>query len=128
MQKVECPRCGSTISYGFKETSKKIKCHHCNMELVIDERTQRLFKYTRTFFVVVAASILMYGLSRLESISSYIAVILVCSVMLAFMNFYEKLCLIMTDKIFHLRYIPYKKPDAKELKKARLAKQKRKKK
>lgn len=127
MRDIECPRCGNRISYGLKDTKKMIKCHHCNLELVIDGRSQRLLKRTRTFFVIVVATLLVFCLSRLGSVSSYLAVIAVCSIMLIFMNQYDKLCLIITDKIFHLRYIPYKKPDSKELKKARKAKGKRKK-
>ncbi len=126
MRDITCPRCGNHISHTFKEVKKVIKCPHCNMELMIDGRSQRMLKYTRTLFVAIVVSILMIGMMNLGTVSSYVALIIVLSIMLALMNVYDRLCLIITDKIFHLRYVPFEKPDVKEAIKARKAKEKKK--
>ena len=119
MKEIKCARCGKSLKYNFKSLSKHIKCDHCNLEMIIDSRSQRMLKYVRGLFVAIVVSILMYGCMKLGTIESYVAIIIVCSFTLLLTQFSDQLCLLITDKIFHLRYIAYERPKVKAAKTAK---------
>ena len=58
---------------------KAWECTHCHGVMVLDLPTQRKLKYVRMLFVAIIVSLLMYGCSQLGSVTSYIALIITCS-------------------------------------------------
>ena len=85
---------------------KSWECTHCHPVMVLDPATPRKLKYNRMLFVAVVVSLLMYGCSRLGTLTSYVALIVTCSIAIVITQFSDQLCLALTDKLFGLRYMP----------------------
>ena len=71
---------------------------------------KRLLQSLITVLVVATiVSLLMYGCSQLGSVTSYIALIITCSLAIVITQFSDQLCLWLTDKLFGLKYMPVEK-------------------
>lgn len=105
MKEIKCYRCGKTHSVASMKLRKAWECTHCHGVMVLDLPTQRKLKYVRMLFVAIIVSLLMYGCSQLGSVTSYIALIITCSLAIVITQFSDQLCLWLTDKLFGLKYM-----------------------
>ena len=106
MKKIKCYRCGKIHEVSEMKLRKSWECTHCHAVMVLEPATQRKLKYIRMLFVAVVVSLLMYGCSRLGTLTSYVALIVTCSIAIVITQFSDQLCLALTDKLFGLRYMP----------------------
>ena len=109
MKEMKCYRCGKTETVKEMKLRKSWECPHCHAVMVLDLPTQRKLKYVRMLFVAIIVSLLMYGCSRLGTVTSYVALIVTCSLAIVITQFSDQLCLALTDKLFGLPYMPVEK-------------------
>ena len=109
MKEMKCYRCGKTETVKEMKLRKSWECPHCHAVMVLDLPTQRKF-------VAVVVSLLMYGCSRLGTVTSYVALIVTCSLAIVITQFSDQLCLALTDKLFGLRYMSVQKGKSQPVK------------
>ena len=107
METIKCPRCGKTRTISFKQYKEILECEHCHQKMILDGKSLRKLKYLRMGIVILICGLLMWGLSMLGTVSSYLAIIIACSITLLFAQFSDGICLGLTAKFLGVNYVSF---------------------
>ncbi len=103
---VRCARCGKELVFEGKQIKETVACDHCHQRMRISEKSQKRFRTVRYFFVLLICIIIAVGM-RFFTQNNYLTLLVMLSLMLVLANFADHLCLLLTEKIFHLEYEAY---------------------
>ncbi|MGN1406013.1 MAG: hypothetical protein ACI4WM_07055 [Erysipelotrichaceae bacterium] len=115
--RLKCFKCGKVKDINSKNASKVIECEHCHAKMCIDYETDRKYRYVSMGLIMFIALGLLGSFTVIEKSGNYIPALIALSVALAFTFFSDKLCLLITMKLFGLSYIEYVPMKKKEKKK-----------
>ena len=97
--------------------AKVIECEHCHSKMCIDYETDRKFRYVSMALIMFIAICLLGSFTVIEKSHNYIPAVIALSLAMAFTFFSDKVCLLITMKLFGLSYIEYIPMKKKEKKK-----------
>lgn len=103
---VRCARCGKELVLEGKQIKETVACDHCHQQMRIDERSQKRFKAVRYFFVLAICIIIAVGM-RFITQNNYLTLLVMLSMGLVLANSADRLCLLLTEMVFHLEYEAY---------------------
>lgn len=115
--RIKCFKCGKIKDIDSKNASKVVECDHCHSKMCIDYETDRKFRYVSMGMIMLMALLLLGSFTIIEKQHNYIPAIVALSAALAFTFFSDKVCLLITMKLFGLSYIEYIPMKKKEKKK-----------
>ena len=100
---VRCARCGKELVFEGKQIQEAGSCDHCHQQMRINEKSQKRFRTVRYFFVLSFCIIIAVGM-RFFTQNNYLVLLVMLSMGLVLANFADHLCLLLTEKMFHLEY------------------------
>lgn len=115
--RLKCFKCGKVKDIDHKNAAKVIECEHCHSKMCIDYETDRKFRYVSMAMIMFIAICLLGSFTVIEKSHNYIPAIIALSLAMAFTFFSDKVCLLITMKLFGLSYIEYIPMKKKEKKK-----------
>ena len=103
---VKCARCGKELVLEGKQIQETVSCDHCHLQMRISEKSQKQFRNVRYFFVFLICIIISLGMHAFTQ-NNYLILLVMLGIVLLLSNYSDHWCLLLTDKIFSLKYEEY---------------------
>lgn len=112
-KEVKCYKCGKVHELNYKTVKQTISCTHCHAHMTFDLKSIRKLRMMRYLFVAVIVALLMFGFQQVESLNSYMTLILTCMGAMVFSLWSDRLCLYATYRFTNVNYVECHPEDRK---------------